>query len=239
MGFELRTRSEARLFPSRQVALGWPRPEAEGTLPRTEPCCLGSVGGEAPRTAHPSQLGPLAHTPVGCLLVGPLQVMLAAQVALHLHAVPVVPLGWQRRRFVALAQRCVQDLKEGLSGGPLIPTGFLLLPFLLLPWRGWRLQVLRPLPLFFPLLRGIWEEHTLLRVQTQGWLLSRTGKSAGHPPPPPRAWFPSATRLVAHPGSCSTCPLPWTLPVSLLHSHLPLQSNTATEGSESELKGPQ
>lgn len=116
---------------------------------------------------------PLPHIPVGCLLIGPLQVMLSAQVALHLHTVPVVPLGWQRCRFVTLAQRRVQDFIERLGGGPLIPTGFLLL----WPWRGWRLQVLRPLPLFFPLLRVIWEEHTLLGVQTQGWLLGRIGKS--------------------------------------------------------------
>lgn len=111
---------------------------------------------------------PLPHAPVGCLLVGPLQVVLAAQVALHLHAVPVVPLGRQRCRLITLTQRRVQDLKERLGGGPLIPTGFLLLSFLTRPRRGWRLQVLRPLPLFFPLLRGTWEEHTLLGVLPQG-----------------------------------------------------------------------
>lgn len=60
--------------------------------------------------AHPSYPTALPHTPVGRLLVGPLQVVLAAQVALHLHAVPVVHLGRQRCRLFTLAQRRVQDL---------------------------------------------------------------------------------------------------------------------------------
>lgn len=75
------------------------------------------------------------------------------------------------------------------------------------PQRGWWLQILRPLPLFFPLLRCIWEEHTLLGVQTQGWLCeAELGSQQAlhwcpHPPPPQ----PDSFLLCA---SWSALPLP-------------------------------
>ena len=176
------------LLLSCQVA---PRAGSEGTLAHKHPCVTEAL---LLKSLWCPTLRPRPHVPVGCLLVGSLQVVLAAQVALHLHAVPMVPLGWQRCRLFALAQRRVQDLKEGLRGRPLICAGFLLLPFLLRPWRGWRLQVLRPPP-FFPLLRGIREGHTLLGVRTQGWqnwegggpCLSLAPLSCA-PPGPPSTW---------------------------------------------------
>lgn len=93
--------------------------------------------------------------------------MLSAQVSLHLHSVPEVPLGWQRRGLVALTQGRVQDLKERLCGRPLLPNGFLLL-ILVVSWQGWWLQILRPCSSFFPLLRGTREERAFMRVQARG-----------------------------------------------------------------------
>ena len=206
------------------------RLEAEGTLAHkhTHVALLKSLG-----AAHPSYPAALPHTPVGRLLVGPLQVVLAAQVALHLHAVPVVHLGRQRCRLITLAQRRVQGLKEGLCGGPLICAGFLLLPFLVRPWRQWRLQVLGPLPLFFPLLRGIWEEHTLLGVQSQGWLLSAELGGQQAPPESGSSLLCPSWPTLALPqpavGFHLAC-FPRLCPCLWLHSHSPpLQSNIGAE----------
>ena len=122
-----------------------------------------------------------------------------------MHAVPAVSLGRQRRRLIALAQRCVEDLEEGLCGGPLVCAGFLLLPVLVGPWRGWRLQVLGPRPLFFPLLQGTWEERILLRAQTwDGHFLAEQGRSAGLT----RVWFLSLEPSPTHPGPPPTHPGP-------------------------------
>lgn len=70
---------------------GWPRGGAQELSQAEAEALLAerSLGAVQP----PLSQQPLPHSPVGSLLVGPLQVVLAAQVAFHLHAVPMVPRG--------------------------------------------------------------------------------------------------------------------------------------------------